>query len=190
MNMPKRRRLRARMAITLAAVLLPYAGVELAHWRLKALGDPPPIEFPAAPISQSEVEQFLDDDFRLIKEMEALPKPILRAFTENGGSRLTIADPGKRYHATDIVWDPSLPWKRLVFAGLSRNKCFLLYEEGGRAHFYVLALFTLSPPNLLKPIWQGSCEPAADIAELRSNVSMRMCSQPLPFYSVRHVTDH
>jgi hypothetical protein len=53
-------------------------------------------------------------------------------------------------------------------------------------HFYVLALFKLSPPNMLKPISQGSC----DLAELRSHVVMGVCSQPMPFHSVPHVTDH
>jgi hypothetical protein len=188
--MLKPRLLSTRIAITLTAVLLVYAGVELAHWRLRPLRDSPAIEFPAVPLSQTEVEQFLDGDFQLIKDMKALPKPLIEAFTETGGSRLTIADPGKRYQVTDVVWDPILPWKRLLFAGLSGNKCFILYEQGGNVHFYVLALFKLSPPNVLKPISQGSCEPAADIAELRSHVFMGVCSRPLPFYSVPHVTDH
>jgi hypothetical protein len=183
-------RLTTRIAISFATALLVYAGVEVVHWRLRPLGESPRIEFPAVPISQSEVEQFLDGDFQLITDMEALPEPVIKAFTETGGSRLTVANPGKRFQLSDLVWDESLPWKRLLFAGLSGNKCFMLYEQGGEGHFYILALFKLSPPNLLKGVSEGSCVPAADIAELRSNVSSGLCSQPTPFYWVPHVTDH
>ncbi len=188
--MRKRRRLSARIAVTLTAVLLVYAGVELVRWRLRPLGESPRIEFPAVPISQSEAEQFLDDDFQLITDMKALPEPVIKAFTETGGSRLTVANPGKRFQVSDVVWDESLPWKRLLFAGLSGNKCFMLYEQGGEGHFYILALFKLSPPNVLKGVSESSCVSAADIAELRSKVSRSLCSQPIPFYWVPHVTDH
>jgi hypothetical protein len=190
LKMLKPMRLSTRIAILFAAVLMVYGGVEVVHWKLRPLGESPLIEFPAVPISQSEVEQFLDGDFQLITDMEALPEPVIKAFTETGGSRLTVANPGKRFQVSDVVWDESLPWKRLLFAGLSGNKCFMLYEQGGEAHFYVLALFTLTPPNLLKGVSEGSCVPAADIAELRSNVSSGLCSQPTPFYRVPHVTDH
>jgi hypothetical protein len=147
--------------------------------------------FPASPSSQSELEQFLDGDFHLITDMEAMPKPVIKAFTETGGSRLTIANPGKGFQATDVVlWDESLPWKRLLFAGISGDKCFMLYEQGGQVHFFVLALFELSPPNGLKGVSKSSCIPAADLVELRSRVSEGLCFQPDPFYSVPHVTDH
>lgn len=187
--MLKSTRLSTRVAIFFAAVLLVCAGVEVVHRRLRPLGESPLIEFPAVPISQSEVEQFLDGDFQLVKDMNALPDPVIKAFTENGGSRLTVANPGKRYQASDLVWDESLPWKRLLFAGLSGNKCFMLYEEGGDVHFYVLALLKVTPLNILQPVSKGSCVPAADIAELRSKVSRGLCSQPIPFYWVPHVTD-
>ena len=189
--MIKRKRRSTRIAISFFAVLLASAGYEFVRWRLRPLGEPPVIEFPASPISQSEIEQFLDGDFQSIKNVEALPEPVIKAFTETGGSRLTIANPGKDFQATDVVvWDESLPWKRLVFAGVSGDKCFLLYEQGGIVHFFVLALFKLSPPNVLKGVSKGSCVAASDLAELRSKVSEGLCSQPGPFHSVPHVTDH
>src|SRR5215467_4897080 len=144
-------RLSTRIAIPVAAVLFMYAGFEVARWSEKPLGESPRIEFPS-PIGQSEVEQFLDGDFQLIKDMKALPEPLIHAFTEIGGSRLTVANPGKRFEATDAIWDDTLPQKRLVIAGLSGNKCFMLYEQGGIIHFFVLALFKLSPPNVLNSL--------------------------------------
>lgn len=188
--MLKQTRLRTRIAVFSAAALLVCAGVGVVYWRLRPLGESPRIEFPAVPISQSELEQFLDGDFQLITDMKALPEPVIKAFTETGGSRLTVANPGKTFQVTDVVFDESLPWKRLLFAGVSGNKCFMLYEQGGIAHFYVLALFEITAPNTLKAVSKGSCVPAADIAELRSNVSRGLCSRPGPFYRVPHVTDH
>ena len=66
----------------------------------------------------------------------------------------------------------------------------MLYEQGGVVHFFVLALFELSPPNLLKGVSKGSCVAAADLTELRSKVSEGLCFQSDPFYSVPNVTDH
>jgi len=188
--MLKQTRLSTRIAFFVAAVLLVCAGVEVVHWRIRPLGVSPGIEFPAAPISQTEVEQFLDGDFQLITDMESLPEPVIKAFTEKGGSRLTVADPGKAFQVTDVVFDESLPWKRLLFAGVSGKKCFMLYEEGGITHFYVLTLFEVTPPNAPKGVSIGSCVSASDFAELRSNVSRGLCSHPLPHHWVPHVTDH
>src|SRR5215469_7121916 len=150
--MLKQTLLRTRIAFLFAALLLLCAGGEVVYWRLRPLGESPGIEFPAVPTSQAEAEQFLDGDFQVITDMEALPEPVIKAFTEKGGSRLTVANPGKRFQVSDVVWDESLPWKRLLFAGLSGNKCFMLYEQGGEAHFYVLALFKVTPPNMLKAV--------------------------------------
>jgi len=188
--MPKARKPFARMAFVVLIGFVVIALVQRVRRVLIPLGESPPIEFPAVSISQSEVQQFLDGDFRLIKDMKALPEPLIKAFTETGGSRLTMANPGKEFQATDLILYPSVPQRRLVFAGVSGERCFILYEQGGIAHFYVLALFKLSPASAMKPIWEGSCEPAADIAELRSKVSKGLCSQPIPLRWVLHVWDH
>src|SRR5215470_15849419 len=75
-DMRKGRRLSARIAVTLTAVLLVCAGVELVQWRLRPLGEPALIEFPASPISQSEGEQLLTGYFQLITYIETLTKPM------------------------------------------------------------------------------------------------------------------
>ena len=180
--MAKGGRLVVRIAFVVA-LLIAFVGIEVAqHSRqgLTPLGESPLIEFPSAPMSQLEVQRFLEGDIRLIKDMKALPEPVIKAFTETGGSRLTIANPGKTFEATDVISDETFPQKRLLFAGLSGDKCFMLYEQGGRVHFYVLALFKLNPGSTMKPIWRGYCGPAVNIAELRSNVSRSRCSDPVP----------
>lgn len=81
----------------------------------KPLGDAPRIEFPV--VDQSTVEQFLNHDYRIIKNVEALPNPLAKALTEKNGSRLVMANPGEDFEATDLISDPSLPRVRLVFGG-------------------------------------------------------------------------
>jgi hypothetical protein len=140
----------------------------------QALGEAPRIEFPAAGISQAERKQFLDGDFKIVRDMKALPPPIINAFTEERGSRLVMANPGKPFEATDFIRDPSVPRERLIFAGVLKTKCFLHYEQGGYRHSYIIAFFNVDTG--MKPIWRGYCTmPAANISELRSRVVNGNC---------------
>jgi hypothetical protein len=156
-------------------------GVFLSHYlksKSPPLGEGPLIMFPVEQISASERQLFLDGSFSLIKDVKLLPVPVLRAFTEQGGTRPVMANPRQDFQAGDVVFDPSLPWKRLIFAGVSGDKCFVHYEEGGRGHTFHLALFNLIPDNTLKPVWKGFCSGrAANLAELRSWVASEDCSQ-------------
>jgi hypothetical protein len=162
------------------ALLFGYVGLEFAQRGTAPLRDSPLIEFPRVSISQSEIEKFLEGDFHIITDMKALPKPVGNAVTETAGARLTIANPGQKFEATDVIRDQSLPRKRLLFAGVAGEKCFMLYEQGGIAHFYVLALFKTSSADSLQPIWRAYCRAASSMTELRSNVSEGRCSDPVP----------
>jgi hypothetical protein len=176
--MPLNRKLLTVAASILALVLL-VVGIKIVQlWvgNASPLGEAAPINFPS--ISPPGTQQFLEGDFELIKKVEALPRPILAAFTEQGGSRLLMANPGGKFEATDYILDASVPMKRLIFAGSRDNKCFVHFEQGGRAHSYVLAFFTLTSADEMKPLWQGYCdERAANIQELRSKLASGACSQ-------------
>jgi hypothetical protein len=117
------------------------------------------------------VGEFLKDNFAIIRNVNSLPGPVRHAFTELDGSRLLMANPGGRFEAGDVIWDASIPEKRLIFAGVSNNKCFVHYEQGGRAHSFLVALFELTQSSGLRPIWQGYCGPASSIEDLRSQVA-------------------
>jgi hypothetical protein len=143
------------------------------------LGDGPVLTFPNSGIPSAAERQFLASDFT-IKDVKALPRPVLQAFTEEGGSRFTLANPGKEFLATDVIYDSSLPRKRLIFAGISGEKCFVHYEEGGIVHSFVLAFFRVTSNDKMEPVWRSYCGPAADIQDLRSQVLKGDCAQPLP----------
>jgi hypothetical protein len=143
-----------------------------------AVGEGPLIEYPSEQISQSAREQFLEGNFSVIKDLRDLPVPVLRAFTEQGGSRLVMANPGENFRATDVVTDRALPYRRLIFAGVSGDRCFVHYELGGIAHSYLLALFNVPPKGTLKPVWVGYCGGrATKLEDLRSMVANGECSQ-------------
>ena len=142
------------------------------------LGIPPKIQFTSENLDSTAAKRFLDDRFSLVNDVRSLPTPVLRAFTEQDGSRLLMANPGKHFRVTDVIYDPTLPSKRLILAGVSGDKCFVHYEQGGIGLSYVVALFKVTATDM-KPIWQGYCgERANSLEELRLWVGDGRCSHP------------
>jgi len=129
-------------------------------------------------MSQSSLQQFVAGDFRIVRDMKALPEPVVKEFTEKGGSRLTIANPGERFEATDVIWDAGVPRRRLLFAGISGDKSFVLYEQGGIGLFHILELFQLDATSTTPAMWRTFCVPAASLEELRADISQGKCSRP------------
>ena len=144
------------------------------------LRDGPLVIFQDSELSPSLRQHFLEGNFSVVKKAKALPRPVLQVFTEQGGSRFLLADPGEKFEATDVIDDSSLPQKRLIFAGVLNDKCFVHYEQGGIVHIYVLAFFTLTSNDTIEPLWHGYCGPAVNIQDLRSQVLKGECSQSLP----------
>jgi hypothetical protein len=128
-------------------------------------------------MAQLARQEFLQGSFSFIKDMQDLPPSVVGAFTEQGGSRLVMADPGKDSRATDVIYDSSLPSKRLIFAGVSGDKCFVHYEQGGIGLSYVLALFKVTSKDHIKPIWRGyGGRRATNLEDLRSLLAGGNCS--------------
>src|SRR5262249_21762847 len=139
------------------------------------LGPSPSLAVSTPNLSDQDKLDFLSGDFQLIIDVKKLPAPIVRAFTEEGGSRLTIVNPGKRFRATDVVMDPSLPNKRLMLAGVSKEKCFLELEQGGIGLSHDLILFRMSSPNEAQVVWRGGCQ-GASLQDLRDQIRKGNCS--------------
>jgi hypothetical protein len=166
---------------SILAVALALLGYGLFHgWIAKLLGDGPPVTLPSAGLSLREREKFLAGDFTIIKDMKASPGPVLHIYTEQGSTRLLMADPGNRFKATDAISDPSVPIKRLIFAGASGDKCLVHSERDGFAHMYLLAYFKINSKEDLELLWPGYCGPAASIEDLRSLVRANQCSSSIP----------
>ena len=173
--MIRERKLSPAIVVTLALLIAVVSAVSLSA-RRKPLGEAPRTDFQTTGSPQGALRQFLDEDFVILKNVDSLPRPVLEAFTEVGGARRVIANPGQKFEATDFIRDASIPRRRLIFAGVSGPRCFVLYEQGGRGRYYVLALFQLISSDNMKPVWKGQCgDPAKDIADLRSKVKTGKC---------------
>jgi len=146
----------------------------------KPLGEPRRIGFANKELSPEEQLQFLGGNFRIIKNLRELPGPVLDALMEEGGTRLTMVNPGKRFEASDVIVDPSLPNRRLIFAGVEDNKVFIHYEQGGIAHMFILALLRLSPEGKIEGLSRDFCGPEADLQTLRSEIEHGNCTQAVP----------
>jgi hypothetical protein len=88
------------------------------------------------------VEAFRRGEFRIVAKQEELPPEIRTALVTYLKSE-TLADPGRKWNATDVAADPSLPRRRLTLAGFGNTVAFVAYEHGGpgkHAHLLLLAL--------------------------------------------------
>jgi hypothetical protein len=134
-------------------------------------GEPPLIKFASANMSSVARQTFLTADYRIVQKVADLPVGIRKLYTLKGGSRVAIADPGERFEATDVITDPDLPRRRLIFAGVAQDRAFIHYEEGGIAHSYIVELFRLESPDLAVGLWSGHRGPTKNLEEMKRLVS-------------------
>jgi hypothetical protein len=136
-------------------------------------------DFPSAKIPPAAAEQFLEGDFSIVRDLRALPAPVLRGLTGKDGSSLAMTNPwGRIQESDDLV--PGVPGARLIFAGTSRDRGFVHFEVGGMWRSYALILFTISSDGA-KTIWQGSCnDRAANLRDLRTRVLNGACKHFFP----------
>jgi hypothetical protein len=76
-----------------------------------------------------------------------------------------LADPGQNWNATDAITDPTLPWKRLVWAAEGSDYYVVHYERGGIDHSFHILVAKLAK-NDAKPkiIWSAVGGPLKDYA--------------------------
>src|SRR5437899_7346047 len=75
------------------------------------------------------------------------------------------ADPGQKWNATDVITDPTLPGKRLIWTAVGGEYYVVHYERGGIAHTFHVLVATLTK-NHAKPkvVWRGVGGPLKDYA--------------------------
>jgi hypothetical protein len=112
----------------------------------------------------------LDGDFEIVTSVNRLPTSVRSAFAVLARqSSFEMADPGQNFQATDFIAKTALPWRRLIFAGISAEKCFLHYERGGRGHSYYLVVFTTEPTGA-KFFWGTALpNPSMSLADLKAS---------------------
>jgi hypothetical protein len=79
--------------------------------------------------------------------------------------RPRLAEPGQKWNATDVITDPNLPDKRLIWATVGGEYYVVHYERGGIAHtFHVLVAKLAKNDAKPKVIWRGLGGPLKDYA--------------------------
>ena len=86
-----------------------------------------------------------------------------------------MADPNQDFQATDVISMPGMPRKRLLFGGVSGDKCFVHFAAGGIAHSYEVALFRRFQANAIEPIWAGYCGEGKNLTDLRNQIGQGDC---------------
>jgi len=107
--------------------------------------------------SSYESARLLSEKFTEIEDVGAIPPACKAAFAKvTGESSFALANPGTPYQSTDVVTTGAkLPWRRLIYGGLSSDRCVLYYEIGGFTTTYAVVVFDISAPGSAKWIWGG-----------------------------------
>src|SRR5437867_6734347 len=101
--------------------------------------------------------------FQEIHSTSDLPAAILALCDGGGDGRL--AEPGQKWNATDVITDPTLPGKRLIWGAVG-GECYVVhYERGGIAHTYHILVAKLTKDNAKpKAVWRAIGGPFKDYA--------------------------
>jgi hypothetical protein len=121
-------------------------------------------------LSPLEREHILDGEYQILRRTTDIPASVRTRF---GGSGLEMAEPGEPFRATDVIvpGEKKLPFRRLIFAGCSREKCFIHYERGGRGYGCHVVVFGIDSLGAATFIWAGAgFRAAADLTELRAKI--------------------
>ncbi len=100
--------------------------------------------------------------FHEVHATTTLPPAILALCADDNGR---LAEPGQKWEATDVIRDPSLPRKRLIWAAVAGEYYVVHYERGGRGHsFHVLIATLAKGEQKPKLVWRGVGERLKDYA--------------------------
>jgi hypothetical protein len=112
----------------------------------------------------AEDRKVLQDSSRFheVHSAKDLPPAVVALCADDKGG---IADPGQNWNPADATTDPSLPWKRLIWAAIGGDYCVVHYERGGIDHSFQILVAKLSN-GAAKPkvIWSGVGRPLKDYA--------------------------
>jgi hypothetical protein len=91
--------------------------------------------------------------FHEVHSTKDLPPAVVALCVDDKGK---LADPGQNWNATDATMDPTLPWKRLIWAVTGSDYYVVHYERGGIEHSFHILIAKLTK-NDAKPklVWHA-----------------------------------
>jgi hypothetical protein len=109
------------------------------------------------------------EDFSRFHQVHAatnVPPAIVALCADDNGR---LAEPGQKWEATDVISDPSLPRRRLIWAAVAGEYYVVHYERGGRGHsFHVLIATLAKGEQKPKVVWRGVGDHLKDYAAFLS----------------------
>jgi hypothetical protein len=91
--------------------------------------------------------------FHEVRSTKDLPPAVVAFCVDDKGK---LAEPGQNWNATDAITDPTLPWKRLIWAAVGSDYYVVHYERGGIDHSFHILVAKLTK-NGAKPtvVWRA-----------------------------------
>jgi hypothetical protein len=91
--------------------------------------------------------------FHEVHSIKDLPSAVVALCVDDKGR---LAEPGQNWNATDAITDPTLPWKRLIWAAAGGEYYLVHYERGGIDHsFHILVAKLASDDAKLMVVWRA-----------------------------------
>jgi hypothetical protein len=135
-------------------------------------------------LSVVEKKRVFDSEFRVVRSAEEIPNELKQAFAAaTGQQQFALANPGQKYQVTDVIDEPGLPLRRLLFAGESQKDRFIHYEHGGIGHSYAVLVFSKAEEGGVQFFWGGvGSQGAKDLEDLRNKIAAGDFRDDLVYY--------
>jgi hypothetical protein len=135
-------------------------------------------------LSGEEKQHILDGNFVIINSTDALPPSIKNALaTVTRDEPFALANPGSKYQETDVIDEPGLPHRRLIFAGVCKDRWFIHYEHGGIGISDAVMVLNANPDSSARFLWGGKgFYRAANMNDLRTAISSGKFADDHAFY--------
>jgi hypothetical protein len=135
-------------------------------------------------LSGEEKLHILDGNFMILNSIDELPPSIKNAFaTITGDKPFALANPGSKYQVTDVIDEPGLPHRRLIFAGVCKDRWFIHYEHGGIGVSYAVLVLNANLDSSVRFVWGGAgFHRAANMNDLRAAISSGKFADDHAFY--------
>lgn len=112
----------ALVALTIMAAQAVHAGRR--NPRLK------PASAPITTLSEHDKRHLFRDAFTVVRTVQGIPEQVQRQLFHGDKDSLNgMVDPGQEYQATDVFGPKVLPYRRLIYAAVSRGCCLVYYQS-------------------------------------------------------------
>jgi hypothetical protein len=135
-------------------------------------------------LSAPEEMHILDGNFVIITSTEALPEPVKNAFvTITGVKPFALADRDQKYQEADVIDERGLANRRLILAGVCKNRWFIHYEHGGIGVSDAILVLDVAPNNSMRFVWGGAgFKKATTVDDLRTAIANGTFTDNHAFY--------